>query len=64
MLAILQGSVQKKFIVKNSYGGPSLVVQWLGLCAPNAGGLGSIPGRGTRFYMPQLTKTQCNQINK
>ena len=24
--------------------GTSLVVQWLGLCTPNAGGLGSIPG--------------------
>ncbi|TEA37350.1 hypothetical protein DBR06_SOUSAS1910041, partial [Sousa chinensis] len=32
----------------------SLVVQWLRLCAPNAGGLGSIPGQGTRSHMPQL----------
>ncbi|TEA34796.1 hypothetical protein DBR06_SOUSAS11910019, partial [Sousa chinensis] len=32
----------------------SLVVQWLGLHAPNAGGLGSIPGQGTRSHMPQL----------
>ncbi|TEA26068.1 hypothetical protein DBR06_SOUSAS2210030, partial [Sousa chinensis] len=39
----------------------SLVVQWVRLCAPNAGGLGSIPGRGTRHicmlrlrvHMPQ-----------
>ena len=29
--------------------GTSLVVQWLRLSAPNAGGVGSIPGRGTRF---------------
>ena len=28
--------------------GTSLVVQWLRLCAPNAGGPGSIPGQGTR----------------
>ena len=27
----------------------SLVVQWLRLCTPNAGGPGSIPGQGTRF---------------
>ena len=34
--------------------GTSLVVQWLRLCAPNAGGLGSIPGQGTKFHMLQL----------
>ena len=27
--------------------GTSLVAQWLRLCAPNAGDLGSIPGQGT-----------------
>ncbi|TEA33613.1 hypothetical protein DBR06_SOUSAS3910181, partial [Sousa chinensis] len=32
----------------------SLVVQWLRLHAPKAGGLGSIPGQGTRSHMPQL----------
>ena len=31
-----------------------LVVQWLRLQVPSAGGLGSIPGQGTRFHMPQL----------
>ena len=50
--------------------GTSLVVRWLGLCAPNAGGLGSIPGEGTRSHMPLLKilhatmKTQHRQINK
>ena len=50
--------------------GTSPVVQWLTLCALNAGGPGSIPGQGTRSHMPQLkiphtaTKTQCSQINK
>ena len=34
--------------------GTSLVIQWLKLCAPNLGSLGSIPGQGTRFHMPQL----------
>ena len=57
----------------------SMVVQWLSLCTPNAGGQGSIPGQGTRFHMLQLkkacvlqqrlkiphavTKTWHNQIN-
>ena len=31
-----------------------LVVQWLGLWAPNAEGLGLIPDEGTRSHMPQL----------
>ena len=35
---------------QNFYGdGTSLAVQWLGLCAFTAGGMGSIPGRGTKF---------------
>ena len=34
--------------------GSSLVAQWLRLHVPNAGGQGSIPGQGTRPYMPQL----------
>ena len=36
--------------------GASLVVQWLRLRAPNAGGLGSIPGQGTRSRMHAVTK--------
>ena len=34
--------------------GTSLVVQWLRLCAPNAGDQGSIPDQGTRAHEPQL----------
>ena len=34
----------------------SLVVQWIRLHAPNAGGLGSIPGQGTRAHMHAATK--------
>ena len=61
-------------------GGTSLVVPWLRLRAPSAGGLGLIPGQGTRSHMLQLrvpcaatkrskiwhaaTKTWCGQINK
>ena len=38
-------------------GGTSLVVQWLRLCSPNAGGLGSVPGPGTRSHMHAATKS-------
>ncbi|TEA40826.1 hypothetical protein DBR06_SOUSAS19710034, partial [Sousa chinensis] len=40
----------------------SLVAQWLGLHTPSAGGLGSIPGQGTRSHMHAATKelTCCN----
>ena len=34
--------------------GTSLVAQWLRLCASNAGGVGSIPGQGTKT--PHATK--------
>ena len=35
-------------ILKGIEEGTSLVVHWLRLRAPNVGGLGSIPGQGTR----------------
>ena len=41
---------------KNRSPGTCLMVQWLRLCTPNAGGLGSIPGQGTRSHT--TTKTQ------
>ena len=47
-----------------------MVVQWLRLCAPNAGGPGSTPGQGTGSHMVQLkilratTKTKHSQINE
>ena len=37
----------------------SLVVLWLRLHASNAGGLGSIPGQGTRSHIPQLKDPAC-----
>ena len=41
--------------------GPSLLVQWLRLRAPNAGIPGSIPGQGTRSHMLQLKDPMsCN----
>ena len=50
--------------------GISLIVQWLRHYAPNAGGLGLIPGQGTRSHVQQLkilhaaTETCRRQINK
>ena len=41
-------------IIKKIKWETSLVVQWLRLYAPNAGGQGSIPGQGTRSHMVQL----------
>ena len=35
--------------------GTALVVYWLKHCAQNAGGLGLIPGQGTRSHILQLT---------
>ena len=45
---------QQKKGFKMLMSGTSLVVQWLRLRAASAGGLGSIPGQGTRPHMPQL----------
>ena len=42
----------------------SLVVQWLRLCAPNAGGPGSIPGQGTRSHMHAASKSSHATTNK
>ena len=49
----MSGSLRKKKKVEHGIG-TSLVVRWLRLSGPNAGGLGLIPGQGTRFHMPQL----------
>ena len=40
----------------------SLVIQWLRLRAPSAGGLGSIPGQGTRLHMLQLGSCAAKYI--
>ena len=42
--------------------GTSLAVQWLGLCASTAGGMGSIPGWGTKI--PHAMQTNNNNNNK
>ena len=46
--------IKKKFS-ETEHRGNSLVVQWLRPCSPNVGGLGLIPGQGTRSHcMPKL----------
>ena len=42
----------------------SLAAQWLRLCAPNAGGPGSIPGQGTRSHMHAATKSSHATIKE
>ena len=43
--------------------GNSLIVQWLRLHAPNAGGPGSIPGQRTRSHMPPTKDPVCRDEN-
>ena len=50
--------------IKRSLPGLPWQVQWLKLLTTRAGGLGSIPGRGTRSPMPQLRPASANQLNK
>ena len=71
------GGGKAQMCSKNTYLETSLVIQWLRLRAPNAGGPGLILGQRNRPHMLQLrvhllqlkipnvaTKTQCSQINK
>ena len=46
--------------MQNDCQGTSQVVQWLRLCASNAGGMGLIPGQGTKI----LHVTLCSQKKK
>ena len=50
-------------IILKLFLGTSLVVQWLRLQAPNAGGPGSITSQGTRSHRPKLKKVpvRCNE---
>ena len=52
------------FSIKVLFLGTSLVVYWLGLRAPKAGGLGPITGQGTRSHRPQLRPCTDKQMNK
>ena len=54
--------VQKRKGSKRTISQTSLVVQWLALQAPNAGGPGLIPGGGTRSQKPQLKRSHMVQL--
>ena len=43
----------------NGSNGTPLVVQWLRLRTPDAGGPSYFPGQGTRSLMPQLKEPAC-----
>ena len=42
----------------------SLAAQWLRLCAPNAGGTGSVPGQGAKIPACHMAKKEKNDNNK
>ena len=48
---------QKQWIKKGLFGGTSLAVQWLRHCSSTVGGMGAIPGRGTKI----LPAVWCSQ---
>ena len=56
----LSGGGTDRKQLKNTQGGISLVVEWVRLCAPNAGGPGSIPGQGTRSCRHAAPKSTCH----
>ena len=59
----LTHSLISLFTVSVVYLGTSLVVQWVRLHIPNAGGLGSIPCRETISHMLQQRSSAAKQIN-
>ena len=52
-----EGGRKAMYLIFKSFSGISVVVQWLRLCTPNSGGLGSTPGQGTRSHMHAATKS-------
>ena len=50
--------------VREQEGWTSLVILWLRLCIPNAGGLSSIPSQGTRFHVLQLKDPGTSKLEK
>ena len=54
---VLYGIEKVKFSIKRCQPGTSLVVQWVRLHTPNAGGLGSVSGQGASSHMHAATKS-------
>ena len=55
---------EKFQLINVEKGGTSLVAQWLRLRTPNAGGLGSTSGQGTRFHTHVATKSSHATIKE
>ena len=55
-----EGEGEREKNIRKGQTGDSRAIQWLRLCAPNAGGMSLIPGRGTKI--PHATK--CRQKKK
>ena len=53
------GSVDTSRTLLTRSGRASLMVQWVRIHTPNAGGLGSSPGQGTRSHMHAAIKRSC-----
>ena len=53
----------EKFHMKRNIG-TSMMVQWLRLCAPNAGGQGLIPHAATKSLHATTKDPACCKINK
>ena len=62
-MGYLDESWQSKTI-RNTKGGNSLAVQWLGLCVFTAEGPGSIPGRGSKIPKAARQEKQNNNNKK
>ena len=62
-LLLLRDNVELSSEGQNQVGGTSLMVEWLRLHTPNAGGPGSIPHQGTRSGMLQLRPGAPKYIN-
>ena len=54
----------RKLWLKGKWPRTFLEVQWLRLCAPNAGGPDLIPGRGARFHMLQIKRSHMPQLKE
>ena len=50
MTGVLVKDTQRRSCVKTGKG-TSLLVQWLRLCASSVGGLGLVPGQGSRSHV-------------
>ena len=60
---LIMGSMKDGITDKMVHAGNSLVLQWLGLCALTAEGLGSVSGHGTKIPQATFSATTKHQKN-